>query len=67
VLWLDFLIEYLIVSVLIILVCSVLFALFERPFMRRDWPARFWAFIRRKGVAVSRADLAPQPVEVPER
>jgi peptidoglycan/LPS O-acetylase OafA/YrhL len=65
-LWLDFLIQFVIVSVFIVCVCSVLFALFERPFMRRDWPARFWSFVRRKGVAVHRTDLAPQPVEVPE-
>jgi peptidoglycan/LPS O-acetylase OafA/YrhL len=65
VLWLDFFICYLIVSILIVPVCSVLFVLFERPFMRRDWPARFWAFVRRKGVPVSPTDLAPQPAEMP--
>jgi peptidoglycan/LPS O-acetylase OafA/YrhL len=65
VLWLDLFIQYFITSALIVLVCSVLFALFERPFMRRDWPVRFWAFVRRKGVAVGSAGLAPQSAEVP--
>ena len=65
ILWLDFLIGYLLVAVLTVLVCSVLFAVFERPFMRRDWPARFWSFVRRKRDTVSPVDLAPQPAEMP--
>jgi len=65
ILWVDFLVQYLIVSVVIVVVCSVLFAVLERPFMRRDWPARFWGLIRRKGVVVGAADLAPQPAEAP--
>jgi peptidoglycan/LPS O-acetylase OafA/YrhL len=64
VLWLDMITEYLIVSTVIVLACSVLFALFERPFMRRDWPSRFWSFIRRKRVAVGPGALAPQSAEV---
>jgi peptidoglycan/LPS O-acetylase OafA/YrhL len=64
VLWLDCLIQTLIMATLIVLVCSVLFAVFERPFMRRDWPARFWSFIRRKGVVIDPPDLAQPPAEV---
>jgi peptidoglycan/LPS O-acetylase OafA/YrhL len=40
ILWLDLLIYFLLMSAVIVPVCAVLFALFERPFMRRDWPAR---------------------------
>jgi len=65
ILWLDFLIQYLIVAILIVLMCSVLFAILERPFMRRDWPVRFWRFVRRKRVIVATADLAPQSAKVP--
>jgi peptidoglycan/LPS O-acetylase OafA/YrhL len=43
--WLDLLIQFVLMSVIIITVCSVLFALFERPFMQRDWPQRFWAWL----------------------
>ena len=32
----------------IIAVCSVLFALFERPFMQRNWPQKFWALVHGK-------------------
>jgi peptidoglycan/LPS O-acetylase OafA/YrhL len=40
--WLDLLIQFVLMSVIITLVCAVLFAFFERPFMQRDWPARIW-------------------------
>ena len=46
--WLDLLINFAVMSVIIIAICAVLFALFERPFMQRDWPQRFWAWSRRK-------------------
>jgi peptidoglycan/LPS O-acetylase OafA/YrhL len=46
ILWLDLLIYFAGMSVVIIAVCAVLFALFERPFMRRDWPARLWEKVR---------------------
>ena len=51
ILWLDLLIQFVLMSVIIIGVCAVLFALFERPFMRRDWPARLWAQVRHLGKA----------------
>jgi peptidoglycan/LPS O-acetylase OafA/YrhL len=41
--WMDALIQFAIMSAIIIAVCAVLFALFERPFMKRDWPQKFWA------------------------
>jgi peptidoglycan/LPS O-acetylase OafA/YrhL len=47
ILWLDLLIHFGLMSVIITVVCVVPFVLFERPFMRRDWPTRVWAKIRR--------------------
>ncbi len=41
ILWLDLLVYFVLMSAVIVLVCSILFAFFERPFMRRDWPSRF--------------------------
>jgi peptidoglycan/LPS O-acetylase OafA/YrhL len=49
VLWLDLLIQFAVMSVIIIGVCAVLFAVFERPFMQRDWPQKLWNKIRRPG------------------
>ena len=46
--WLDLLIQFAVMSVVIIGVCSVLFALFERPFMQRDWPRKLWGRIQSK-------------------
>jgi peptidoglycan/LPS O-acetylase OafA/YrhL len=46
--WLDLLIQFVVMSAVIIAVCSVLFALFERPFMQRAWPQKFWAWVTRK-------------------
>lgn len=40
ILWLDLLILFVLMSAVIVPVCAVLFAVFERPFMRRDWPAK---------------------------
>jgi peptidoglycan/LPS O-acetylase OafA/YrhL len=50
--WLDLLIQFVLMSAIIIAVCSVLFALFERPFMQRDWPRKFWAWVTRRPAAV---------------
>jgi peptidoglycan/LPS O-acetylase OafA/YrhL len=41
ILWLDLLVQFIVLTLLIIVLCALLFAWFERPFMRRDWPARF--------------------------
>jgi peptidoglycan/LPS O-acetylase OafA/YrhL len=38
--WLDLLICFVVMNLVIVPVSSVFFALFERPFMRRDWLAR---------------------------
>jgi peptidoglycan/LPS O-acetylase OafA/YrhL len=46
--WLDLLIQFAVMSAIIIAICGVLFALFERPFMQRDWPQKFWARFARK-------------------
>jgi peptidoglycan/LPS O-acetylase OafA/YrhL len=35
-------------SVIIIAIGSVLYAVFERPFMPRDWLQKFQAWIRRR-------------------
>jgi peptidoglycan/LPS O-acetylase OafA/YrhL len=43
--WLDLLIQFFVISTVIIAICAVLFALFERPFMKRDWPQKFWAWL----------------------
>ena len=46
--WLDLLIQFVLMSVIIIAVGSGLFALFERPFMKRDWPQRLGAWLTRR-------------------
>ena len=51
--WLDLLIQFVLMSAVIIAVCSLLFALFERPFMQRNWPQKFWAWVTRKTPATS--------------
>ncbi len=50
-LWLDMLIQFTLMLPVILMVTSVLFVLFERPFMRRDWPARWWG--RKKSSAIA--------------
>jgi len=36
--WLDMLLQFTLLTVGILVICAVLFAVFERPFMRRSWP-----------------------------
>jgi peptidoglycan/LPS O-acetylase OafA/YrhL len=48
--WLDLLIQFVVLSAVIITLCSGLFALFERPFMQRGWPQKFWAWATRKAL-----------------
>ncbi len=43
----------------IVLVCAIYFVLFEKPFMRKDWPARAWSFVRRKASAPSASPASP--------
>lgn len=45
ILWLDLLVQFLVMMPVILAVSAGLFVLFERPFMRRDWPARFVAVV----------------------
>lgn len=56
ILWLDLLIYFAAMSAVIIAVCAALFALFERPFMRRDWPARLREKIRGSSVKTTLPD-----------
>lgn len=42
----NLLLQCALLSAAVVLVCAALFALTERPFMERDWPARLWAWIR---------------------
>lgn len=44
--WVDLLINFVVMSAVIIAICAVLFAWFERPFMQRDWPQKFWARLK---------------------
>lgn len=46
ILWLDLLIQFIVMSAVIIAMCAILFAVFERPFMRRNWPSVWWSFLR---------------------
>jgi peptidoglycan/LPS O-acetylase OafA/YrhL len=45
---LDLLLQLLLMTPIIIAICSVLFLLLERPFMRRSWPADLRQFVRSK-------------------
>lgn len=43
VLWLDLLIQFVLMFAPIVFLCAFLFALFERPFMRKNWPMTLWS------------------------
>lgn len=45
--WVNLWLQIILLGGLIVGVCWVLFLLFEKPFMYREWPARVGAFIRR--------------------
>lgn len=49
VLWLDLLVQFLVMTPVILTVSALLFVLFERPFMRRDWPAAALAVVFHRG------------------
>lgn len=55
--WLYFTVQATLHFAVIVVAGSVLFALFEQPFMRRDWPARLWA--RLTGGAHAATKTAP--------
>lgn len=46
--WLDQLIQFALLATIIIGICTILFVLFERPFMQRDWPQIFLAWVTGK-------------------
>jgi peptidoglycan/LPS O-acetylase OafA/YrhL len=41
-LWVNSVLQIILLGGTIVPVSSVLFALFEKPFMYRDWPRKFW-------------------------
>ncbi len=49
---LDLLVQLLIITPVILAVSSILFVLFERPFMRRNWPTELRKLFSRKPVAL---------------
>ena len=40
--WLDYVIQTLIISAIVIPICALLFVVAERPFMQRHWPTKWW-------------------------
>ena len=46
----NFALQVLLVVPFVIVACSALFVSFERPFMRKDWPAKSLAKLRRRPV-----------------
>ena len=58
--WVDLLIQFVVLSVIIIVICAVLFALFERPFMKRDWPQRFRGWLMHKKPDATRQESKPE-------
>jgi len=46
---LNAIIQFLGLGAAMIVPCAVLFILFEKPFMRRDWPQRAWQALHRQG------------------
>jgi peptidoglycan/LPS O-acetylase OafA/YrhL len=53
ILWLDFLLQTAIFSVILLGSCSVMFLLFERPFMQRDWHKKLWARLSSLGASAT--------------
>ncbi|HEV2435944.1 MAG TPA: acyltransferase [Verrucomicrobiae bacterium] len=44
--WFDIIMQFAVLSVVIIIFCTFLFAIFERPFMRNDWLIKLWTMAR---------------------
>lgn len=61
--WLDLIIQFLVMSPIIILVCALLFVLFERPFMQRNWHNRLWAAVRNAGSWKPASETARDPAK----
>jgi len=49
ILWLDLLIQFLVMTPVIFIISAGLFVVLERPFMRREWPAKAWAAVFGRG------------------
>jgi len=45
--WWDLMVQLVLISLIILPICALLFVLFERPFMRKDWPGKLWAALTR--------------------
>lgn len=58
ILWLDLLVQFAVIAPMIFLICAVPFMFLERPFMRRDWPARFKQFV------LGNKPATPEPVKI---
>ena len=59
--WVNQLLQITLLSAVTVVACSLLYLLFEKPFMRPDWPGRAWAMVRRGisgGVRIDRTDPA---------
>jgi peptidoglycan/LPS O-acetylase OafA/YrhL len=54
VLWLDLLIQFFVMSAAIICMSAILFALFERPFMRKNWPPALWSALCRRSATAAK-------------
>ncbi|MFO7653546.1 MAG: acyltransferase [Candidatus Krumholzibacteriia bacterium] len=50
-LWPNLLITFTVVPLIVVVVSATLFALFEKPFMRRHWHREWWRRLRRAAVA----------------
>ncbi|MEO6183571.1 MAG: acyltransferase [Verrucomicrobiota bacterium] len=48
ILGLDLFIQFLLITIIIVVICSLLFVLFERPFMRRNWPTHLRRLFSKK-------------------
>jgi peptidoglycan/LPS O-acetylase OafA/YrhL len=44
--WANMLLHMALLTVGTLVPCTLLFLLLEKPFMRKDWPARYWAAVR---------------------
>ena len=45
--YLNYLIQFILLGGMTLIVCSILFVLFEKPFMYREWPQSLWNLVRR--------------------
>ncbi len=59
--WLN-LVKFAVVVVGVLAVSAAIFALSEKPFMRKDWPARLAAWLRARASALARLRNSPVPI-----